>query len=124
MKRAQRAFTNWPNIEVNFNPPDNIFCHVSKPSSIFCPKFHNSSALEFVVWLCPPKNSPKKEGLKTPLKVICHSSTVLELIYQRVKQGTLPLRNNPEKRNLFFNTMVCTSKELGTRISGNVWPFP
>ena len=43
---------------------------------------------------------------------------------QRVKQGTLPLRNDPEKRNLFFNTMVCSSKELGTRISENVGPFP
>ena len=43
---------------------------------------------------------------------------------QRVKQGMLPLRNVPEKRNLFFNTMVCSSKELGTRISENVWPFP
>ena len=43
---------------------------------------------------------------------------------QRVKQGTLPLRNDPEKRNLFFNTMVCSSKEFGTRISENVWPFP
>ena len=43
---------------------------------------------------------------------------------QRVKQGTLPLQNDPEKRNLFFNTMVCSSKELGTRISANIGPFP
>ena len=42
----------------------------------------------------------------------------------RIYRGMLPLRNAPDKRILFFNTMVCSSKELGTRISRNAWPFP
>ena len=30
MKRAKRAFTNWPKPEVVLKDPDNVFCHVRK----------------------------------------------------------------------------------------------
>ena len=41
----------------------------------------------------------------------------------RVNGVTLPLRNATKKRVVFSNTILCSSKDLGSSFSKNVWPF-